>query len=114
MKTELTRFRVKKGKSRQVDEWMKLLNEHMEEVLLTLEDEKMFVETIFREVKDGEEYLYWYSIQGEGGLEVTESEHAIDKLHLQYWEECIDTDYKPADLSPQAVMIPAKIRKHMC
>lgn len=47
----------------------------MEEVLLTLEGEQMYIETIFREILNGEEYLYWYSIQGTGGVEVNESEH---------------------------------------
>lgn len=49
MNVELTRFRVKKDKSEQVDEWLKFLNENMLDVLLTLEGEKMYVETIFRE-----------------------------------------------------------------
>jgi hypothetical protein len=39
----------------------------------------MFLETIFRETLNGEEYLYWYSIQGEGEQEVEQSEHLIDK-----------------------------------
>ena len=47
LQTELTRFKVKVGKTAIVDEWMSFLNEHMEETLLTLENEKMFVETIF-------------------------------------------------------------------
>lgn len=55
MNVELTRFKVKPGKSHRVDEWMQLLNENMKEVLLTLNDEKMYVETIFREIRDGEE-----------------------------------------------------------
>ncbi|EJS78111.1 hypothetical protein ICY_00649 [Bacillus cereus BAG2X1-3] len=59
MNVELTRFKVKPGKRHRVDEWMKLLNDNMKEVLLTLNDEKMYVETIFREIRDGEEYLYW-------------------------------------------------------
>lgn len=29
MNVELTRFRVKKGKSEQVNEWLRFLNEHM-------------------------------------------------------------------------------------
>ncbi|CAG9620168.1 hypothetical protein BACCIP111883_00936 [Sutcliffiella rhizosphaerae] len=51
MNVELTRFRVKKGKSERVDEdeWLKFLNENMKDVLVTLEGERMFVETIFRE-----------------------------------------------------------------
>ena len=43
---------------------MNFLNENMEDTLLTLEDEKMYVETIHREIIHNVEYLYWYSIQG--------------------------------------------------
>lgn len=85
LNVELSRFRVKEGKTVQVDEWMAFLNEHMEDTLLTLEGEKMYVETIFREVLDGHEYLYWYSVQAEGGIEVEDSESYIDKKHLEYW-----------------------------
>lgn len=110
---ELTRFRVIKGKSEKVDEWMKFLNDNMKDVLLTLEGEKMYIETIFREILDGEEYLYWYSIQGEGGIEVENSESWIDTRHLEYWEECIDKDFKPKDLDVQVVTIPEKIQEKM-
>ena len=106
---ELTRFRVIKEKSEKVDEWMKFLNDNMKDVLLTLEGEKMYVETIFREILDGEEYLYWYSVQGKGGIEVENSESWIDKCHLEYWEECIDKDFKPKDCLP-SYTISGKIR----
>ena len=113
MNVELTRFRVKKGKSQQVDEWMQLLNDNMDKVLLTLQDEKMYVETIFREELNGEEYLYWYSVQGIGGIEVNDSLHEIDKIHLRYWNECIDPTFKPIDLETKVVMIPDNIKQHM-
>lgn len=64
LKAELSRFKVKEGKSGKVDEWMAFLNDHMEDTLLTLENEKMFVESIHREVVNGTEFLYWYSVQG--------------------------------------------------
>lgn len=67
LSVELSRFRVKEGKTAKVDEWMAFLNNHMKDTLLTLENEKMYVETIFREILDGREYLYWYSVQAEGG-----------------------------------------------
>ncbi|WP_024416744.1 DUF6176 family protein [Streptococcus suis] len=110
---ELSRFRVKEGKSSVVDQWMNFLNEHMEDTLLTLQGEKMYVETIFREVLDGQEYLYWYSVQAEGGIEVENSESYIDKKHLEYWEECIDPSYGMIDLNPQIVMIPKPIYETM-
>lgn len=113
MQVELTKFRVKQGKSHRVDEWMKFLNEHMEKVLLTLEDEKMFVEAIFREKGRDEEYLYWFSVQGEGGQNVEESEHWVDQIHLKYWRECIDSSFEPVDFKLESVMIPDKIKSVM-
>ena len=84
MKIEITRFKVKDGKSEVVDEWLKFLNDNIKDVLVTLEGEKMYVETIHREKWDDNEYLYWYSVQGEGGIDVNESNHWIDKKHLEY------------------------------
>lgn len=40
MKVELTRYRVKAGKTSKVKEWMDFLNDHMEDVLVTLEERK--------------------------------------------------------------------------
>ncbi len=68
MNIELMRVKIKHGKSAVVDEWMALLNKEMAKMLLTLQNAKMYVETIFREVAGSEEFLYWYSIQGEGEL----------------------------------------------
>lgn len=113
MNVELTRFKVKKGKSERVDEWLSFLNDNKKEVLVTLEGEKMFVETIFRETLNGEEYLYWYSVQGEGGQEVEQSEHWIDKKHIEFWSECIDETFKPVDLKTEVVMIPQKVKDSM-
>lgn len=113
MNVELTRFLVKQGMSVKVDEWLAFLNEHMEDVLVTLDGEKMYVETIFREILDGKEYLYWYSVKGEGGIEVDDSTHWIDQKHLAYWDECIDETFRPVDLSAEVVMIPHRIKEAM-
>ncbi|MDO4721102.1 MAG: DUF6176 family protein [Peptostreptococcaceae bacterium] len=112
MKIELSRFRVREGKSEVVDMWMRFLNENMEDVLLTLDGEKMYVETIFREKSEDVEYLYWYSIQGENGIRVEESDSWIDKKHLEYWDECIDEAYQ-VDMSMQVSMIPHRIAQRM-
>lgn len=113
MNIELTRFRVKKGKSERVDEWLTFLKDNMKDVLVTLEGEKMYVETIFRENLNGDEYLYWYSVQGEGGQEIEQSEHWIDQKHLEFWNECIDDTFHPVDLKTEVVMIPEKVRSVM-
>lgn len=113
MNVELIRYRVKKNKSERVDEWLKFLNANMQDVLVTLESEKMYVETIFRERLEGEEYLYWYSIQGQGGQAVEESEHWIDKKHLEFWDECIDETFGALNLKTEVIMIPENIQKFM-
>lgn len=113
MNVELTRFKVKPGKSERVDEWLTFLNDYLEDVLVTLEGEKMYVETIFREHLNGDEFLYWYSVQGEGGQEVEHSEHWIDKKHMDFWKECIDETFKPIDLKTEVVMIPSKVKNSM-
>ena len=107
---ELTRYKVKEGKSAKVDEWLCFLNNHMEDVLVTLDAEKMYVETIFRETIDGNEYLYWYSVRGDEGLDVEESTHWVDLNHLEYWDECIDASFGSVDLKTEVVMIPKKVR----
>ena len=56
---ELSKFKIKEGKTEVVERWMTFLNEHMDKVLLTFNDEKMFVETIFKEEIGGTAYLYW-------------------------------------------------------
>ncbi|MDO4753842.1 MAG: DUF6176 family protein [Bacillota bacterium] len=113
LKVELSRFRVKPGMSRKVDEWLSFLNTHMEDTLLTLEGEKMYVESIHREVVETGEYLYWYSVQGEGGNSVQDSESEIDIKHLQYWDACIDETYTENDIPTAVVMIPDKVRSSM-
>lgn len=113
MNVELTRFRVKPGKSSMVEEWLNFLNENMADVLVTLEGEKMYVETIFHEFLNGEEYLYWYSVRGNGGIEVDDSTHWIDVKHLEYWEECIDESFGSVDLTTKVVMIPKQVRASM-
>lgn len=113
LNVELYRFRVREGKSARVDEWLKFLSDHMEDTLLTLEDEKMYVESIHRESIHRQEFLYWYSVQGENGKSVSESESYIDIQHLAYWDECIDDEYKDNEIPVQVVMIPDKIREAM-
>lgn len=113
MNVELTRFRVLPGKTAQVKEWLEFLNSHMPAVLDTLEGEKMYVETIFSETLDGVDYLYWYSIQGEGGIEVQDSAHEVDKVHLEYWKVCIDPGFAPQGLTPRVLMIPERVQRSM-
>ena len=109
-KIELTRFRIKKGKELRAQEWMDFLNKHHQDTVATMAGERMYIETVFKEESsDGYTYFYWYSIQGEGGSVVEDSEIYIDQKHLEYWEECIDTAYKPVDMKVMEKLVAPKI-----
>ena len=109
---ELSRFRIKKDKSDRVDEWMKMLNDNMEEVIQTLDREQMKIEVIFREMINDEEYLYWFSVQGEKGESVETSEF-VDRQHGKFHDECIDHSYGMRDAQPQVIMAPREIARAM-
>lgn len=113
MLVELSRFRVKPGKSARVDEWLAMLNERMDEVKQTLVREEMKVEVIFREIIGKDEFLYWFSIQGEAGEHVRTSPFEVDRLHIAFHEECIDHEYGMRDAQPQVIMIPDAIAQAM-
>jgi hypothetical protein len=106
MLVELTRVRVKPGKSARVDEWLAMLNARMDEVKETLVREEMHVEVIFREMIGEDEFLYWFSIQGEGGAHVRTSPHPLDHDHIAFHEECIDHDYGARDAQAQVIILP--------
>jgi hypothetical protein len=59
------------------------------------------------------EYIYWHSVQGEGGLDVKESQHEVDKKHLEYWYECIDEENPHVDMVSEVVMVQENVLKSM-
>ncbi len=113
MRVELTRFRVVPGAESTVDEWMAFLKDHPQVFEETLEPERMYVETIFREVVDGVTYLYWYSVQGEDAQPVEESAHWFDQKHIEFWDACIDPQYRPVDLGMELTAIPRRVLEAM-
>jgi len=113
MRVELSRFKVKPGKSARVDEWLHMINERMDEAVATLDREEMKLEVIFRELIGGNEYLYWFTVQGESGAPVQTSPHDVDRAHIAFHEECIDHDYGMRDAQPQAIIVPSAVAKAM-
>lgn len=111
LKTEYTRFKIKKGKEKRVDKWMKILNQRIMECEKTLSREKMFVEAIFRETINAEEYISWFSMQGGNGKNCDSSNFEIDKIHQKFWKECIDDNDKGEDQKLQLLLLNKKIFK---
>jgi hypothetical protein len=110
MKTEFTTFRVIEGKEDLAEEWVETLKTRQEECVETLTREKMVFESVFKFHKEGRLYLSWFSLQEEGHKEVDTSGHKIDKVHLEYWDECIDRSFKPEDHIHVVSFIPKELK----
>ncbi|MSO20761.1 MAG: hypothetical protein EXQ56_09930 [Acidobacteria bacterium] len=114
MRVELSRFRIRPDKSARVDEWLKMLNDRMEEVVPMLDREEMKLEVIFRELIDGQEYLSWFSVQGDEGKSANADEdYEVGHLHTQFGEECMDHQYARRDGQPQVIMVPRGVAESM-
>lgn len=108
-KTELVTFAVKYGMEAKADEWMRVLVERKAECVETLDREMMHYECIFKSVREGRMYLSWFSVQGEAGEDVRSSPHPIDKVHIDYWNECIDREVPPQKFEHVVSFVPPSV-----
>jgi hypothetical protein len=69
----------------------------------------MHFESIFRVEVDGRLYLSWFSVQGTTGAQMSSSSFAIDKLHMEFWAECIDSSAPPLKHQHVVNFVPAVI-----
>jgi hypothetical protein len=104
--TEFVSFPIKRGKEARAQEWMDALRQHHDECVKTLDREAMHFESIFRSVFDGVTYLSWFSVQDASGALVTSSPFTVDKLHMEFWEECVDRSVPPLTFEHVLSFIP--------
>jgi GNAT superfamily N-acetyltransferase len=78
----LSRTRVLPGASAEADRWMAMLNDRLDECVASLDRERMAIEIVFRLRENGEDYLFWVSVHGAGGISF-DPDSAIDRDHLE-------------------------------
>ncbi len=105
---ELSRARVKPGAGEQADRWMRMLNDRLGECVATLERERMAIEIVFRLREDGEDYLYWVSVKGEGGAGL-DPDLPIDRDHIEQAKRTKEPGWVEAE--PQVLMLPDPVRE---
>ena len=113
MKVELTRLRIKQGKSARVDEWLKMINDRVDEAVETLDREGMKLEVIFREMIGDNDYLCWFTVQSETGEPLETSPFDLDGKHTEFGDECIDHDHGGHEAQPQVILVPRAVAKAM-
>jgi hypothetical protein len=107
--TEFVSFTVKLGKEERAQEWMQLLSARQADCVATLGREKMHFESIFRSTRNGRLCLAWFSVQSDCGAPVESSMHAIDQLHMAFWEECIDRTVEPEKFQHVVSFLPLEV-----
>ncbi len=88
---------------------MRMLDDRVDECVATLDRERMAVEIVFRLQEDGEDYLYWVAIKGEGGAELESSTHQIDLDHQAQARRTKEPGWVEAE--PQVLMLPEPVRE---
>jgi len=69
----------------------------------------MAVEIVFRLHEDGQDYLYWVAIRGEGGADLQSSTHQIDLDHQAQAMRTKEPGWVEAE--PQVLMLPEPVRQ---
>ena len=109
-RTEFMTFTIKQGMEQEAEAWMRILTERQAECVQTLDRERMHHESIFKSELDGRMRLSWFTVHGPSGERLRSSPHPIDKLHLEYWDKCIDTESPPEVHQHVVTFLPDSIR----
>lgn len=91
--TQCSRFRLKPGSVPRVREWAAELMRRRDEVMATLRDETVRVESAFLEsTLDGDFLVYYMRVDDSerSAVAAAQSTHAIDAYHRAFMDEVID------------------------
>jgi hypothetical protein len=89
--TEFIAFPVHSGKESRAAEWLAMLVARQAECVATLDREVMHFESIFQVHIAGRLHLCWFGLRSLSGASVDTSPREVDKLHAEFWRECIDS-----------------------
>jgi hypothetical protein len=109
-RTEFITVTVKQGMEAEAEAWMRILTERQAECVQTLDRERMHYECIFMSFQNDRMCLSWFTVHGLTGEGLLSSPHPIDKLHLEYWEKCIDSEVPVQRLKHVITFLPEPIR----
>ena len=105
----LSRARIRPGMGEEATRWMQMLNDRLGECVATLDREKMAIEIVFRLLEDDGDFLYWVTVSGTSGQDVTSSAHPLDVDHLAFDERVRERGWVRAQ--PQLLLLPDTVRQ---
>lgn len=110
LRVKLYRFELNKDSLAIFNEWMKWHEKEHTAIIETLEREKMYFESIFRDTVRQKDVIYWLAIDGEGGAPVSNSPLKIDSVHNAYAKSCLKRGSR-SELQTEFYLVPAFIKK---
>ena len=90
LKSGCVKIKIKEGKISKVYEWKEYLNNNKEEVLQSLKQEGVFIESVFLDKQGDENYLIYYMKFQDLEKAKTAFEKSVlsvDKYHAQFKQE---------------------------
>lgn len=107
MRLELLPARIRPGKEPRADEWMRMLNDRVQECRDTLGPERMAFEAQFRDTDaDGTQWLYHLSLYGEPSPGLDET-NPVDRAHADFSRECKEPGWQI--LQPELLLAPGPV-----
>jgi len=107
--TEFLAFPVYSGKESRAAEWLAMLDARQGECVATLDREAMHFESIFQVHIADRLHLCWFAVRGQAAASVESSPLAVDKLHVAFWRECIDSSAPPLKFTHVVNFVPVSI-----
>lgn len=107
MTLELSRARVRPGRSERARAWMAMLNARLDECEQTLPVERSAFEAWFLQEQGGDSWIWHVGLAGEGGAMFDETS-ALDADHLAFAREVLGSPWE--ELEPAFLLMPPHIR----
>jgi hypothetical protein len=89
VKAILYRFKLNKENMATYREWVQWHHDEYGPMIKTLERERMYFESVFRDTVNDPDVIYWLTINGEGGETSSTSTLEIDKKHNEYMKKML-------------------------
>ena len=107
--TDFIAFPVRPGKESRAAEWLAILVARQAECVATLDREAMHFESIFQIQIAGRLHLSWFGVRSPTGAPVASSPLEVDRLHMEFWRECIDSSAPPLKFNHVINFVPPSI-----
>ncbi|GGI23311.1 DUF6176 family protein [Pedobacter mendelii] len=110
LQATLYRFHINSKNKKVFDDWVKWHQMEKEAIATTMEREKMYVESVFRDTLNNPNVIYWLAFEGTGGENYSTSNLAADQKHATYMKQILTKGSK-VTLKTDFLMLPPFLEK---